>query len=288
MTPPSITFPLPQAVESPTRVCVERRIFVGDDREVFMKDWVEPFDADYRYGRIEGYVLDLTGGRLWAALDLSDISDAAYRDIALRSVQPDDDRASAAFLRLTRTCDPVTAVNTLNCAFDSNRWPKLAAVCEVFTRYAPPLYRDEATSMDLTKELAERDFYQHASNDDVSWEFVPPGRPPSPAESVSLGQSKHVFYCVLRASSGKHYTRGKKMPLADKILEVTVNDETAGLVERMAGSPWPDRLDRNNTIVLLSCIEESLIYRHKLRKAQEIEKLRTPLLPLTNFAVARD
>jgi hypothetical protein len=288
--PPPTTSSLLQTLDPLARVCVERRIFVGDDREVFIKDWLEPFDADYRYGRIEGYVLDLTGGRLWAALDLSDISDAAYRDIALRSIRPDDARASEAFLRLTRTCDPVTAVNSLTCSFAPSEWPKLAAACKVFTRrYAPLHTREEATSQAVVQESLEQELYESPSNDDVSWEFLPPDRLPSPIEKPAPGQSKHVFHCVLPDTSEKNLLEsGDTTRCAGEILEVRVNEETAGLVEQMAGSPLPDPLDRKHTIVLLSCIEESLIYRRKLGRAQQVLELRTPLLPLANFAVARD
>jgi hypothetical protein len=128
-----------ERLSSLPRVIVERRIFVGDDKEVFVNEWLKSFAEAYRRGRIEGYVLDLTGGRLWAALDSSGVSKEVYNDIALRAVETDDAKAVHALARLTSTCNPITAVNRLTRAFDSERWPNLAETCTAFTRRTPPL-----------------------------------------------------------------------------------------------------------------------------------------------------
>lgn len=269
--PSSTTTPFPQTTQPFVRVCVERRIFVGDNRDVFLKEWLQPFEIDYRQGRIEGYVLDLTGGRLWAALDLSGVSDAAYRDIALRSVQRNDARASEVFRSLTRTCDPVTAVNTLTCSFDPVDWPKLAAVCEVFTRRHTPPAPD-------------------AANEDVSWQIFAGDNSPVPVEPVSVGQRKHVFHCVLASASEKSNGQTNNVDaseLTDDILEVRLNEETAEVIEQMAGSQLPELLDRDDTIVLLSCIDELLQYREDMSTAHKIQKLRQQVFSMSNLVVAR-
>jgi hypothetical protein len=271
--PSSTTTPFPQTTQPLSRVCVERRIFVGDDRDAFIKEWLEQFDADYGQGRIEGYVLDLTGGELLAELVLSDVSDAAYRDIALRSVQHNDVRASEVFRSLTRTCDPVTAVNTLTCSFDANEWPQLAKVCEVFTRrHASPVLRP--------------------ANADVSWQIIEGDNSPVSVMAVSAGQSEHVFHCVLTSASEKGNGQRNTLDasaseVTDDILELRLNEETAEVIEQMVGSPLPEMLDIDDANFLLSCIDELLQYRDEISRAHEIQELRQQVFSISNLAVAR-
>lgn len=270
--PSSIATPLSPTAEPLARVCVERRIFVGEDREAFIKNWLEPFDADYGQGRIEGYVLDLAGGRLWAALDLSDISDAAYRDIALLSVAPDDAEASEAFLGLVRSCDPVTSENILTCAFDSTKWPMLAATCKAFTR-----------------NYGVQEPNQSLINEDFSWVFIP-DESTVPVGVLDAEEGKHVFHCVLPNGSQKNHSQGnEETHLAGGTLRVSVkDDETVGLAKQLAGSPWPDQLDRNNAILFLTCIELALIHRHQLRNVRNVQKLLVALRPLPKLTAALD
>jgi hypothetical protein len=116
------------------RVSAERWIFVGDDVDAFSNQWLKSFAEMHTRNRIEGHVLDLTRGRLWAALDLSRVSKEVYDDIALLVVEPEDAKASKTFLRLTHSCDPNTALNEITTAFDSLKWPKLAEACSGLAR----------------------------------------------------------------------------------------------------------------------------------------------------------
>lgn len=243
--------PLSETTELLARVCVERRIFVGDDRLAFLEDWLEPFDEDYRSGRMEGYVLDLTGGRLWAALDLSDVSPAAYRDIALLSVQPGNDtEAAEAFRTLTRTCDPITAENILTCSFDPSAWPLLATACNAFT-----------------------------THEDFSWKITDSS---FSTQTDSLDESQHVYHCVLsNGYNSNESPRLGKEPAHDRILELRVAEETAGLVRRSIGSRLPEPLDRNDAIVLLTAIEAVLTYKRKRIPAFRAQRLRERLSPLS-------
>jgi hypothetical protein len=118
-------------------IITSRHIWVGDNKEEFL-EWVKSFDEDYQVARIKGFALDLTGGKLWAQLYLSDISDKACKDITLQAInlQSGDGRAANVFRRFVRTCGPTIVPNHLSRGFDPEKWPAVQKACDAFVSKA--------------------------------------------------------------------------------------------------------------------------------------------------------
>ena len=141
------------------RICAGRWIFAVDDVDRFVNEWLRPFAEMHARNRIEGYVLDLTKGRLLAALDFSGVSQEVYDDIALLIPEPDDEKAAQAFVRLVRNCNPATAPNQVALGFDEYQWPQLAITCARFAgepqkaAFAAALARLRVASPQVRREV---------------------------------------------------------------------------------------------------------------------------------------
>jgi len=136
-----------------SRVAAARWIYVGDKPEVF-RDWLKEFERAHTQTRIQGFVVDLSQGAIWAALDMSDVSQDVWNDIWLRVVDHGDDsqikdnNAVRAFNRLVRRFDPTTASISVQLKFDGEQWKQLAEVCVKFSDTVGCARQPTATSSD--------------------------------------------------------------------------------------------------------------------------------------------